>query len=189
MPKISRRAALARGGRALTAAAILPLAGVSVEAHAAEGDAELLGAIKRFKRLAKRYLKAWGEARAAYDQAENHPDFPPDSFEQAAQFDAEGVKYDYAEMCRDYCAKADKLRGQFGYYAKYDRATPLEKQARKAVKPVFALPARTLKGALAKLQLANWLRKQFEEPDDWADHGEWELAAQRDFERLLQRAA
>ncbi len=42
MPKISRRAALARGGRALTAAAILPLAGVSVEAHAAEGDAELL---------------------------------------------------------------------------------------------------------------------------------------------------
>ncbi len=42
MPKISRRTALARGGRALTAAAILPLAGVSVEAHAAEGDAELL---------------------------------------------------------------------------------------------------------------------------------------------------
>ncbi len=42
MPKISRRAALARGGRALTVAAILPLAGVSVEAHAAEGDAELL---------------------------------------------------------------------------------------------------------------------------------------------------
>ncbi len=42
MPKISRRAALARGGRALTVAAILPLAGVSVEAAAAEGDAELL---------------------------------------------------------------------------------------------------------------------------------------------------
>lgn len=40
--KISRRETLARGGRALTAAAILPLAGVSVEAEAAEGDAELL---------------------------------------------------------------------------------------------------------------------------------------------------
>ncbi len=37
MPKISRRAALAGGGRALTVAAILPLAGVSVKA-----DAELL---------------------------------------------------------------------------------------------------------------------------------------------------
>ncbi len=42
MPKISRRAALARGGRALTAAAVFPIAGVSVEAVAAEGDAELL---------------------------------------------------------------------------------------------------------------------------------------------------
>ncbi len=42
MPKISRRAALARGGRALTAAAVFPIAGVSVEAEAAEGDAELL---------------------------------------------------------------------------------------------------------------------------------------------------
>ncbi len=40
--KLSRRETLARGGRALTVAAILPLAGVSVEAHAAEGDAELL---------------------------------------------------------------------------------------------------------------------------------------------------
>ncbi len=189
MPKISRRTALARGGRALTAAAVFPIACVSVEAVAAEGDAELLGAIKRFKRLAKRYLKAWGEARAAYEKAENHPDFPPDSFEQAAQFDAEGVKYDYAEMCRDYCAKAEKLKERFGYYTAYDRANRLEKQARKAVNPVFALPARTLKGALAKLQLANWLRKQFEEPDDWADHGEWEVASQRDFERLLQKAA
>ncbi len=46
MPKISRRAALARGGRALTAAAILPVAGLGPapwgEADAAEGDAELL---------------------------------------------------------------------------------------------------------------------------------------------------
>ena len=71
----------------------------------------------------------------------------------------------------------------------YDRANRLDLQARKDVKPVFALPARTLKGALAKLRLANWLRKQLEEPDDWADNGEWEIASQRDFERLLQRAA
>ncbi len=42
MPKISRRTALARGGRAITVAAILPLAGVSSEAREAEGDAELL---------------------------------------------------------------------------------------------------------------------------------------------------
>ncbi len=40
MPKISRRTALARGGRALTVAAVLPLAGIP--AVAAEGDAELL---------------------------------------------------------------------------------------------------------------------------------------------------
>ncbi len=40
MPKISRRAALARGGRALTAAAVFPVAGIP--AVAAEGDAELL---------------------------------------------------------------------------------------------------------------------------------------------------
>ncbi len=38
--KISRRETLARGGRALTAAAILPLAGIP--ADAAEGDAVLL---------------------------------------------------------------------------------------------------------------------------------------------------
>ncbi len=40
MPKMSRRTALARGGRAITVAAILPLAGIP--AIAAEGDAELL---------------------------------------------------------------------------------------------------------------------------------------------------
>ncbi len=41
MPKISRRTALARGGRALTAAAILPvIPGLTVEA--AKGDAGLL---------------------------------------------------------------------------------------------------------------------------------------------------
>ncbi len=51
MPKISRRAALAHGGRALTAAAILPLTGVSVEAHAAEGDAELLNLEAQVLRL------------------------------------------------------------------------------------------------------------------------------------------
>ncbi len=42
MPKISRRTALARGGRTLTAAAILPVAVIAVEAGTAEGDAELL---------------------------------------------------------------------------------------------------------------------------------------------------
>ncbi len=41
MPKISRRAALARGGRTLTAAAILPVI-PGLTAEAAEGDAELL---------------------------------------------------------------------------------------------------------------------------------------------------
>ncbi len=187
MPKISRRAALARGGRALTAAAILPLAGIP--AVAAEGDAELLGAIKRFKRLTTRYLKAWGEARAAYEKAENHPDAPPEPFDTEARLLAEGVKYDADEIYRDYCAKAEELKERFGYYPAYDRANRLDLQARKDVKPVFALPARTLRGALAKLQLANWLRKQLEEPDDWADHGEWELASQRDFERLLGGAA
>ena len=40
--KITRRTALARGGRALTVAALVPLAGVSSEARAAEGDAVLL---------------------------------------------------------------------------------------------------------------------------------------------------
>ncbi len=51
MPKISRRTALARGGRTLTVAAILPVAGVSVEADAAEGDAELLNLEAQVLRL------------------------------------------------------------------------------------------------------------------------------------------
>ncbi len=42
MSKISRRTALARGGRALTAAAILPVALISAKADATEGDAVLL---------------------------------------------------------------------------------------------------------------------------------------------------
>ncbi len=168
------------------AAAIFPVAGIS--AVAAEGDAELLGAIKRFKQLAGRYLKAWAVAREAYEKAENHPDAPPYPFDVEARLLAEGVKYDADEIYRDYCAKTERLKERFGYYAKYDRANRLDLQARKAVNPVFALPARTLKGALAKLQLANWLRPILEDPDDWVEAGEWELAAQRDFERLAGRA-
>ena len=51
MPKISRRAALARGGRALTVAAILPVAAIAVEAGVAEGDAELLDLEAQLLRL------------------------------------------------------------------------------------------------------------------------------------------
>ncbi len=52
MPEISRRAALARGGRALTVAAILPpLASVSVEADAAGDDAELVETWRRYSAL------------------------------------------------------------------------------------------------------------------------------------------
>ncbi len=49
MPKISRRTALARGGQAVAAAAVFPIAGTP--AVAAEGDAELLNLEAQVLRL------------------------------------------------------------------------------------------------------------------------------------------
>ena len=165
--KITRRKALARGGQAVAVAAAFPIAGVSVEADAVEGDAELFAAIASLKRLMGEYLKARAEADAAYEKAEADPDQPPPR-----------PNYDVVMAHRE----------RFGWREPYERWCSLSEQGRKAAKRIFALPARTLKGALAKLQLANWLRPALQYPDDWAAHGEWEVACQNDFERLVGRA-
>ncbi len=191
MPKISRRTALARGGRALTVAAILPVAGVSVEAEAkvdaAEGDAELLGAIDRLKRIMGEYVKVRDAAWAAGEKAEADPDKPPFPAEEMERLDAAGVKYDVAQVHQESHAAVMEHRARFGWREPFDRYCDLDEQGRKAAEPIFAFPARTLKGALGKLQLANRLRSILE--DDWVENGEWELAAQRDFERLVRRAS
>ena len=188
MSEISRRTALARGGQAVAAAAVISVV-PNLAAEAAEGEAELFKAIASLKGLMGEYLKARDAADAAYKKAEADPDKPEGLAELSARLDAEGVKYDHRQICQEYHQRTMKHRARFGWREPYDRFCHLGKQGRKAAQQIFALPARTLKGAFAKLQLANWLRKQFEEPDDWADHGEWELASQHDFERLLGRVS
>ena len=187
MPKISRRAALARGGRAFTAAAAFPVI-ASVAASSAEGDVELLGAIERLKRLMGEYMKARDAADAAFEKAEADPDKPPFLPDRIALLDAKGVKYDVAQVCQESYAAVMKHRARFGWREPFDRQCDLGEQGRKTAERIFALPARTLKGALGKLQLANWLRSILDDPDDWVEAGEWEVASQRDFERLLGRA-
>ncbi len=185
MPKISRREALNHGGKVAVAAAF-PLAGIP--AGAAEGDVELLGAIDRLKWLMGEYVKARDAAWAAYEKADADPDKPSASHaEEMKRLDAAGVKYDVAQVCQENHAAVMAHREQFGWREPYDRMCDLGEQGRKAAERIFALPARTLKGALGKLQLASRLRSIVE--DDWVEDGEWELAAQRDFERLARRAS
>ena len=68
----------------------------------AEGDVELFGDIERLKRLMGEYLKARDAADAAFEKTEADPDKPPFLPELMARLDAEGVKYDRREICREH---------------------------------------------------------------------------------------
>ncbi len=168
--KLSRRTAL-RGGAAVAVAAAVPSVAVA-------DDRKLLSEIAEFRKLWAEYVEVdtaahagWAKADAAWNAA--HPGAP--------KSDDIAV---WRAMMDQHCDGA------------WDRANEADTKIRRVSADLFALPALTLEGVLAKVALAHDILDYLElgDAETWDFRGgdsaaPWTLQIQRDLERLAGGAA
>ena len=170
MSKITRRNALARGGQAVAAAAVLST--LPTIAHAKE-DAELLSRVEAFWAAHEEEKEKSDKRTANYNAITALPECP--SFRDHPALSAFFEKH--------------------GQFALSDAANKANKRQGKAVKAVFGIPAKTHQGVLAKLKIVEVAYGTGNEDGDtdldcWQDlDAPWLENVIADFERLLSGRA
>ena len=165
---VSRRNAI-KGGAAVAVAATVPSVAVA-------DDGKLLSEIAEFRPLFTRYVTAEAQAHAAWEAADADPD--------KSSMRREDGSYDQAAW--------DMHWGRYGYHELSDKWNALGTVCRRASVDLFALPAQTVEGVLAKVRLAH---EMYDHADETWDiyHDEspsyWTLQIQRDLERLAGGAS
>ena len=208
MPKISRRTALARGGRALTVAAILPVAVTSAQAEVEADDAEVFKAYEEWQRLEKVASDADTEADVRHTAVQGL--LPPKPPRWSISTVKEGTpEWDRLLTARTLTEGVEELRKEnekalVAWRARcepiYERegVRELQRKADAAWRAAYAAetrflktPARTVAGLLVKLRYGcePW-NYGFEYPDtgDQPSGPPAVLATLRDLERLAEGA-
>ena len=186
--KLSRRTAI-KGGAAVAVAAAVPSVAVA-------GDGKLLSEIADFRKLWAVVKSAHATAYNARRQAEADPDYPRFPAEIAREQDARGIEYDFSEIVRQHGDAHDAILERHGCHEPWDRLNKLDRKARRRSVRLFAIPAHTLDGVLAKTKLAHDMRDclDISDADTWDIFEDdrphcWTRQVQRDLERLAGGAA